>query len=69
MNTNMNKTIVATIIALVTIVGTIMALNTANVSKDTFEVYKEGQSKQEITVNERLTRMEGKLDVLLERTK
>ncbi len=65
----MNKTIIATIIALITILGGVMALNSENISKGEFSTYKEAQQTADQKVDRRLERMEEKIDVLLQRTK
>ena len=65
----MNKTIIATIIALFTILGGVMALNSGNVSNAEFSTYKEAHTTADQKVDRRLERMEEKIDVLLQRTK
>ncbi len=65
----MNKAIVATLIALITIVGGVMALNSGNVSTAEFVTYKEAQVQADVKVDRRLERMEEKIDVLLQRSK
>lgn len=64
----MSKTIIATLIALLTIIGGVMALNTGNVSNAEFATFKQGQMTADERVDHRLERMEEKIDVLLQRT-
>lgn len=65
----MNKAIIATLIALITIVGGVMALNSGNVSTAEFVTYKEAQTTAEQKVDRRLERMEEKIDILVQRSK
>ncbi len=65
----MNKALIGTLIALLTIIGGVMALNSGNVSTATFETYKTEKVSQETQLDRRLTRMEEKIDVLLLRAK
>ena len=65
----MNKTIIATLIALMTIVGGVMALNSGNVGQGEFATFKEAQKTADSKVDRRLERMEEKIDVILQRVK
>ena len=65
----MNKAMIATLIALITIVGGVMALNSGNVSTAEFDTYKEAQTTAEQKVDRRLERMEEKIDILVQRSK
>lgn len=63
----MFKPLVITIIAIFTILGGVMTLNSGNVTKGEFAEYKEGKTRSELLLDQRLTRFEEKLDKALER--
>lgn len=65
----MNKTILGTLVALVTIIGGVMAFSNGSVSKAEFVTYKEAQTTADGRVDRRLERMEEKIDKLLQRVK
>lgn len=65
----MNKAMIGTLVALLTILGGVMALNSENVSKAEFTTYKDAQTIADHKVDRRLERMEEKIDVLLQRVK
>lgn len=65
-HSSLNKPLVITIAAIFTILGGVMTLNSGNVSSGEFKEYKEGVEKQDRSLDQRLTRMEEKLDTLVQ---
>ena len=65
----MNKTVMATILAILTVVGAVMTLNSGNVSQSEFGAYKEGRDKQDVMLEKRLDKMEAKIDIIIEKMK
>lgn len=65
----MNKTIIGTMIAILTIIGAVMALTSGNVSQAEFQTYKAEKVRLEDRLDQRLERMEEKIDKIAEKIK